>query len=62
MNKPIGFHRTNINLLESDVEWLREHFGTGWTVAIRSVVSKYVKEHRQKQEEFEPLTYEEDDE
>lgn len=63
MPKPTGFHRTNINLLEADVEWLRAHFGTGWTVVIRTIIGKYVKEHRQKQEEFEPLfaTYSEID-
>lgn len=57
MTQPIGFHRTNINLLESDVEWLRAHFGTGWTAIVRQIVQKYVAEHRKAIEDFEPQTY-----
>lgn len=38
------FHRTNINLRQDDVEWLRQHYGHGWTEKVREIVHRYVGE------------------
>jgi hypothetical protein len=35
-------HRTNINLLKSDVDYLRALFGFGWTEKVREIVHEYV--------------------
>ena len=40
---PLPLHRTNINLYEEDVEWLRERFGQGWTEWIRDLVHETAK-------------------
>jgi len=37
-------HRTNLNLYESDVDFLRSIFGHGWTNQVRDLVAKKVKE------------------
>ena len=37
-------HRTNLNLYESDVDFLRSIFGHGWTNQVRDMVAKKVKE------------------
>jgi len=31
-------HRTNINLYASDVEWLRNQYGWGWTERVRDML------------------------
>lgn len=36
------FHRTNINLHATDVDWLVTNFGYGWTEKVRDVVHDYV--------------------
>jgi hypothetical protein len=36
------FHRTNINLFMSDVEWLENKWGRGWTESVRDIVHQYV--------------------
>jgi hypothetical protein len=38
------FHRTNINLFMSDVEWLEKKWGRGWTEAVRDIVHKHIQE------------------
>ena len=40
------FHRTNINLRRSDVEYLRIVFGHGWTEKVREWVTSGVTNHR----------------
>jgi hypothetical protein len=40
------FHRTNINLLRTDVDWLVATYGYGWTEKVRDIVHDHVS-HRQ---------------
>ena len=35
-------HRTNINLYTSDVEYLRKHYGFGWTERAREALHSWV--------------------
>ena len=37
------YHRTNINLLASDVEFLITRYGNGWTVRAREIIHDYVR-------------------
>lgn len=43
-----NLHRTNINLYEDDVEYLRRIFGTGWTTKVRDIVHNYVRDRKPK--------------
>ena len=43
-------HRTNLNLFESDVDFLRSIFGHGWTNQVRDMVAKKVKELKKSRE------------
>jgi hypothetical protein len=36
------FHRTNINLLQSDVDWLQHNYGYGWTEKVREIIHGYI--------------------
>ena len=36
-------HRTNINLYSSDVEYLRKHYGFGWTERAREIIHQAVE-------------------
>ena len=40
-------HRTNINLYASDVEWLRNQYGWGWTERVRDVLHEYVRDTKE---------------
>ena len=39
-------HRTNINLYASDVEWLRNQYGWGWTERVREIIHEAVRQKR----------------
>ena len=39
----MSYHRTNINLFASDVEWLQKKYGHGWTERVRDIVRTHVQ-------------------
>jgi hypothetical protein len=40
---PSQFHRTNISLHSSDVEYLKSTFGHGWTTHLRDIIHQEVR-------------------
>lgn len=45
---PSDFHRTNINLNTTDVAWLRDEFGEGWTAHVRDIIHDYILQQRRR--------------
>lgn len=41
-----NLHRTNINLFDTDVEYLAQHYGYGWTNKVRDIVHEWIAAHR----------------
>ena len=39
-------HRTNINLHASDVTYLRNHYGHGWTERVRDIVHTFIQNRK----------------
>jgi len=37
------FHRTNLNLFRTDVDWLVCTYGYGWTEKVRDIVHEHIK-------------------
>ena len=42
MDMSSDLHRTNINLYTSDVDYLRKHYGFGWTEVVREALHNWV--------------------
>lgn len=49
---PNPFHRTNINLHQSDYEYLLANYGYGWTEVIREWVHAKIKEAHKPEDEL----------
>lgn len=43
---PESFHRTNINLYTSDVEYLQRKYDRGWTEIVREIVHQEIKNRK----------------
>lgn len=39
-------HRTNLNLYLSDVQWMRNHYGHGWTEWVRDMIHQCIERKR----------------
>lgn len=43
---PESFHRTNINLYTSDVEYLQRKYDRGWTEIVRELVHREIRSEK----------------
>lgn len=54
----VEYHRTNINLYKSDVEYLKSHYGYGWGEIAREAIHNYVFCLKNMKETNDPIDYE----